>query len=33
MLATGLDFGASKVFGIEQEKNYIKIAEKRIEGG
>jgi hypothetical protein len=26
----GLDFGASKVIGIEQEKKYIRIAEKRI---
>jgi predicted methyltransferase len=33
MLAAGLDFGASKVIGIEQEKKYIKIAEKRILGG
>ena len=30
MLAAGLDFGASKVIGIEQQKKYIKIAEKRI---
>jgi site-specific DNA-methyltransferase (adenine-specific) len=30
MLAAGLDFGASKVIGIEQEKRYIKIAEKRV---
>lgn len=30
MLAAGLDFGASKVIGIEQEKKYIRIAEKRI---
>jgi hypothetical protein len=30
MLAAGLDFGASKVIGIEKEKKYIKIAEKRI---
>ena len=30
MLAAGLDFGASKVMGIEQEMKYIKIAEKRI---
>ena len=30
MLAAGLDFGASKVIGIEQQKRYIKIAEKRI---
>lgn len=30
MLAAGLDFGASKVIGIEQQKKYMKIAEKRI---
>ena len=30
MLAAGLDFGASKVIGIEQKKKYIKMAEKRI---
>jgi DNA modification methylase len=30
MLAAGLDFGASKVIGIEQHKKYLKIAEKRI---
>jgi len=30
MLCAGLDFGASKVIGIEKEKKYIKIAEKRI---
>ena len=30
MLTAGLDFGASKVIGIEQHKKYIKIAEKRI---
>jgi site-specific DNA-methyltransferase (adenine-specific) len=29
MLAAGLDFGASKVIGIEKQKKYIKIAEKR----
>ena len=33
MLVAGLDFGASKVIGIEQEKKYIKIAEKRIVEG
>ncbi len=33
MLAAGLDFGASKVIGIEQQKKYIKIAEKRIGEG
>lgn len=30
MLAAGLDFGASKVIGIEKEKKYLKIAAKRI---
>jgi len=30
MLAAGLDFGAKQVIGIEKEKKYIKIAEKRI---
>lgn len=30
MLEAGLDFGASQVIGIEKEKKYIKIAEKRI---
>jgi DNA modification methylase len=33
MLAAGLDFGASKVIGIERQKKYIKIAEKRIAEG
>jgi DNA modification methylase len=33
MLAAGLDFGASRVIGIEQQKKYIKIAEKRIAEG
>jgi hypothetical protein len=33
MLAAGLDFGASQVIGIEQQKKYIKIAERRIVGG
>jgi hypothetical protein len=33
MLAAGLDFGASKVIGIEQRKKYIKIAEGRIVEG
>jgi DNA modification methylase len=33
MLAAGLDFGASKVIGIERQTKYIKIAEKRIGGG
>jgi DNA modification methylase len=30
MLAAGLDFGASQVIGIEQQKKYLKITEKRI---
>jgi DNA modification methylase/ParB-like chromosome segregation protein Spo0J len=33
MLAAGLDFGASKVIGIEQQKKYIKVAQNRIVGG
>ena len=33
MLAAGLDFGASRVIGIEQQKKYLKIAEKRIVEG
>ena len=33
MLAAGLDFGASKVIGIEQQKKYVRIAEKRIVQG
>jgi DNA modification methylase len=33
MLCAGLDFGASKVIGIERQKKYIRIAEKRIGGG
>jgi len=33
MLCAGLDFGASQVIGIEQEKKYIGIAEKRIVEG
>jgi hypothetical protein len=33
MLAAGLDFGASKVIGIERRKEYGKIAEKRIVEG
>jgi DNA modification methylase len=33
MLAAGLDFGASRVIGIEQQKKYIKIAQKRIAKG
>lgn len=32
MLQAGLDFGASKVIGIEQSSKYIKLAEKRIVG-
>lgn len=30
MLKAGLDFGASKVIGIEKEKKYLKMAEQRI---
>jgi DNA modification methylase len=30
MLAAGLDFGASKVLGMEKEKKYLRIAEKRV---
>jgi 16S rRNA G966 N2-methylase RsmD len=33
MLSAGLDFGASQVIGIEQQKRYIRIAEKRIVEG
>jgi DNA modification methylase len=33
MLAAGLDFGASRVIGIEQQKKYIKLTEKRIAEG
>jgi hypothetical protein len=33
MLAAGLDFGATQVIGIEQQKKYIRIAEKRIVEG
>jgi DNA modification methylase len=32
MLAAGLDYGASKVIGIEKEKKYLEIARKRILG-
>ena len=32
MLEAGLDYGAKQVIGIEKEKKYIKIAEKRIVG-
>ena len=32
ILAAGLDFGASKVIGIEKEKKYVNVAEKRIVG-
>lgn len=32
MLVAGLDYGASKVIGIEREKGYIKVAEKKIVG-
>jgi DNA modification methylase len=30
MLLAGLDFGASKVIGIDKQKKYLKIAEKRL---
>jgi hypothetical protein len=30
MLVAGLDFGASEVIGIERQKKYIRLAEKRI---
>ena len=33
MLAAGLDFGASRVIGIEQEKKYLAVAKKRIAEG
>ena len=33
MLAAGLDYGASQVIGIEREKKYLDIAEKRIAEG
>ena len=33
MLAAGLDFGASKVIGIEKQRKYLKIAEKRVVTG
>ena len=33
MLCAGLDFGASRVIGIERQNKYIKIAEKRIVEG
>lgn len=33
MLAAGLDFGVSKVIGIEKEKKHLRIAEKRVGGG
>ncbi len=33
MLAAGLDFGASKVIGIDKEKKYLRIAEKRVLNG
>jgi DNA modification methylase len=32
MLLAGLNHGASKVIGIEKEKKYVKIAERRING-
>ena len=30
MLLAGLDYGASKVIGIDKYKKYLKIAEKRL---
>ena len=33
MLEAGLDYGAKQVIGIEKEKKYIQIAEKRIVEG
>jgi DNA modification methylase len=33
MLAAGLDFGASKVIGVEKERKYLRIAKKRVGGG
>jgi DNA modification methylase len=33
MLAAGLDFGASRVIGIERQKKYVKIAQKRVAAG
>jgi hypothetical protein len=33
MLAAGLDFGASRVVGIERGKTYIGIARKRLADG
>ena len=30
MLLAGLDFGASRVIGIDKQKKYLKIAEKRL---
>ena len=33
ILAAGLDYGDKLVIGIEKEKKYIKIVEKRIVGG
>ncbi len=33
ILAAGLDFGASQMIGIEQQKKYVKISEKRIVEG
>jgi hypothetical protein len=33
MLVAGLDFGASQVIGIEREKRYLPVAEKRVGGG
>jgi hypothetical protein len=33
MLEAGLDFGAGRVIGIEKEKKYLRVAEKRVGGG
>jgi DNA modification methylase len=33
MLAAGLDFGASRVIGVERQKRYIQIAQKKIADG
>jgi DNA modification methylase len=33
MLCAGLDFGASRVIGIERQKRYVKSAEQRVAEG
>jgi DNA modification methylase len=33
MLAAGLDFGASRVIGVEKERKYLRMAEKRVAAG